>query len=238
MGNLAWSNWWLENCQLLFYVLLNPFGSINMKKIHLLLSFTGAVFLCGCDKQTKINTKKIEALSQKVVQLQQSQSKQLAVIQSQLTSLAPMLDKINDSYFEKSHDDAFFYHTNTLFLLLTVDKKIEAQLQIADTEREAENSLAYYYHTNQTDTMYFCTGQIEDAMAGQESRIENNINTETRRVGTALGDELLKQIKSSVPDEAETARRMQMEADVAQIQRDIDMINARLGITNQPAARP
>jgi hypothetical protein len=209
-----------------------------MQKIYFLLSLAGAVLLCGCDKQTKINSAKIQILSQNIIQFEQNQSRQMAVIQSQLTSLAPMLDKMNNYYFEKTHDDAFFYHTNTLYLLLTVGKNIEAQLQAADTEREAQNSLAYYYHTNQTDMMYLCTTQIEDAMAGQESRIEDNVDTETRRVGAALGDELLKQITLLAPDAVETARRREMEADVAQIKRDIDQVKIQLGITNQPAARP
>ena len=209
-----------------------------MQKTYFLLWLTGAALLCGCDKQAKINSEKIGILSQKIVQLEQSQSKQMAVIQSELTSLAPSLDKMNDYYFEKTHDDAFFYHTNTLYLLLAVAKKIESQLQIADIERASENSLEYYYHTNQTDTMYFCAAQIRDAMTGQENRIEDNVNAETRRVGTALGDELLKQIKLSAPDAAETARRREMEADAAQIKRDIDQIKTQLGITNQPAAWP
>jgi hypothetical protein len=209
-----------------------------MKNIHLLLTLAGAVLLCGCNKQAKINNEKIEILSQKIIQLEQSQSRQMAAIQSQLTSLTPMLDKMNNYYFEKSHDDAFFYHTNTLYLLLTVGQKIESQLQVADAGREAQNSLAFSYHTNQTATMYLCAAQIKDTMTGQESRIENNVNAETRRVGEALGDAVLKQIKLSAPDAIEAARRKEMEADVAQIQRDIDMIKARLGITNQPAAKP
>jgi outer membrane murein-binding lipoprotein Lpp len=209
-----------------------------MKKICFLLSLAGATLLCGCNKQTKINTEKIEILSQKIAQLQQSQSQQMAAIQSQLTSLAPMLDKMNGSYFEKNHEDEFFFHTNTLYLLLTVDRKIEAQLQTADTERDVENSLAYYYHTNQTDTMFFCVAQIEDAMAGQEKRIEDNVNAETRRVGSTLGDTLLKQIKLSAPEASEIARRREMEADVNQIKSDIEQIKAQLGITNQPAIRP
>lgn len=209
-----------------------------MRKTFLLLLLTGAALLCGCEKQAKINNEKIGILSQKIVQLEQSQSRQMAQLQSELTSLAPMLDKMNDYYFEKSRDDALFYHTNTLFLLLTVDKKIESHLQVADIERESENALAYYYHTNQTDTIFFCTAQIRDAMTGQESRIEDNVNAETRRVGMALGDELVKQIKLSAPDAVETARRRQLEDDVAEIKRDLNMIKARLDITNQPAAGP
>jgi hypothetical protein len=209
-----------------------------MQKKYLLLSLIGAALLCGCNKQAKINSQKIDILSQKIVQLEQNQSQQMAAIQSQLTSLAPMLDKINDSYFEKNHEDAYFYHTNTLYLLLTIGKKVQAQLQVADTEREAQNSLAYNYHTNQLGAMYLCTAQIEDAMAGQESRIEDNVNAETRQIGATLGDALLNQIKLSAPDEAEISRRKAMEAEVIQIQRDLDTIKARFGITNQPATQP
>jgi hypothetical protein len=204
-----------------------------MKKTYLLLPLTGAVLLCGCNKQNKLNGEKIEVLSQKIVQLEQIQAKQGAEIQSQLNSLAPMLDKMDSAYFEKNHEDAFFYHTNTLYLLLTVDRKIESQLQVADTERETENSLAYYYHTNQTDTMYFCAAQIQSAMEAQEKRIEDSVNAETRRVGAALGDELLKEIKLS--DDTQADRWKEMEAAVAQMQSDMNQIKGRLGITNLPS---
>jgi hypothetical protein len=209
-----------------------------MKQIFFAFPFVGAFLLCGCDKQTKINGDKIEALSQKIIQLEQNQAKQMTALQSQMTSLAPMLDKINGSYFEKTHDDAFFFHTNTLYLLLTVDRKIEAQLQVADKEREAEHTLAYYYHTNQTDTLYFCVAQIENAMEGQEIRMVDKINTETRRASAASNDELLKQIKLVSPDESEIARRKEMAAEVAQIKNDLDAVKAQLGITNPPAVRP
>jgi hypothetical protein len=76
-------------------------------------------------------------------------------------------------------------------------------------------------------------------MTAQESRIEDNVNTETKRTGLVLSDDLLTQIKLSAPDEADITRRRQMEADVAQIKLDLDQIMAHLGpITNQPAARP
>ena len=105
-----------------------------MKHKYLLLSLVGAALLCGCDKQTKLNM-------EKMVLIQQNQSKQLATIQAQLTAVAPMLDKVNGYYFEKSHDDAFFFHTNTLYLTLTVGRKIESRLQVAETDREAEHAL-------------------------------------------------------------------------------------------------
>ena len=196
-----------------------------MKHKYLLLSLVGAALLCGCDKQTKLNM-------EKMVLIQQNQSKQLATIQAQLTAVAPMLDKVNGYYFEKSHDDAFFFHTNTLYLTLTVGRKIESRLQVAETDREAEHALAYSYHTNELRTMYLCTAQLEETLAAQESRMNDKVNAETKR----LGDELL--VKLSALDAAETVRQKEMAADVAQIKRDLEEIKLRLGITNLPAARP
>src|SRR6266705_6567373 len=156
----------------------------------------------------------------------------------QLTSLAPMLVRMNSSYFEKSHDDAFFFHTNTLFLLLTVDRKIESELRVAETERQAEHDLAYSYHTNQLRTMYLSIAQIEDDLANQESHITDKVNAETRKVGLAVNDDLRKQMQLLVPDEAETDQRKAMAADIAQLKRDLGLIKSRLGITNVPAAQP
>ncbi len=221
-----------------------------MNKTHILLSLTGAALLCGCDKQTKINSEKIQMLSQNIIQFEQNQAKQMAAIQSQLTSLAPRLDQMNSSYFAKNRDDEFFYHTNTLYLLLMVDKKIEAHLQVADTKSEAESLRAYSYHTNEMDLLQFYAAQFQDAMtsqesrmrdalAGQESRIEAKVNAETRQVDTNLSDELQKQLKLLAPDADETARRKVMTADVAEIKRELEQIKTQLGqMTNSPAARP
>lgn len=53
-----------------------------------------------------------------------------------------------------------------------------------------------------------------------------------------MSDALLEQLKlSSAPDAAEIARRKALEAALAQIQRDLDAIKARLAITNEPAVR-
>jgi hypothetical protein len=210
----------------------------DMKHLLLISALAGSALLCGCNKQTKINTAKIEALSQQTAVFQTNQSKQLVAIQSQLTSLAPMLDAMNNSYFSKSHDDAFFYHTNTLYLLLTVGRKIESDLQVADTAREAEHSLALYYHTNETDTMYYCVNRIEAALAAQEKRMVNQINTGTALTASNLNDSLSQQLKVLAPDAVEIARREQLEAEVALMKFDLELIKARLGITNQPAARP
>jgi hypothetical protein len=226
-----------------------------MQKKFLLPFLAAAALLCGCDSQTKINTEKIEVLSEKMVQLQLSQARQMEQFQTQLTSLAPMLDKMNSIYFEKTRDDALFYHTNTLFLLLTVDKNIESELGVADAKSEAQNLQAHDYHTNEMDMMHFYAAQIQDAMAaqevrirdamaGQQKQIEDNVNAQTRQVGAGLGDELLKQIKLSAPDPAETARLKELEADVTQIRRDLDQIETQLGqMTNRtpifyPPPRP
>lgn len=217
-----------------------------MQKKYLLLSCLGAILFCGCDKQAKINSEKIQALSQKIGELESVQSKQLAVIQSELNSLAPTMDKMNNTYFEKNRDDALFFHTNTLFLLLTVGKQISAQLGVADTERQTQNSLAYSYHTNQLSTLYLCTAQIEDvlstqqsqlqaAMTALESRIEDNINNETKQANAALSDALVKQIKlSTTPSADEIARQTKMAADVAQLQRDLAAIKSRLDMLATP----
>src|ERR1019366_3039196 len=206
---------WLGNHKFLFGQVPDLFVQSDMKQIYFLLPLTGAILLCGCNKQTKINTEKIEALSQQVAQLEQTQSRQMTAIQSQLTALTPALDKINNSYFEKSHEDAFFFHTNTLYLLLTVDRKIESELQEADLKRETESSLAYLYHTNQLGALALGTAQIQDALAGQEGRLEPNITAQTRQLLAALGDDLENQIKAAAPDAAEIARQTQLAADVA-----------------------
>jgi hypothetical protein len=211
-----------------------------MKKCFFAL--TVAALLCGCDKQTKINTQKIEVLTRNISQFEQNQTKQMAAIQAELTSLGPMLDKMNDFYFEKSHDQAFFFHTNTLYLLLTVDKKIESQLQVADTERAAQNAAqntqTYAYYTNQMGTLFLCTAQIQDAITAGERRLEDNLTAETLRSSAATKDELLKQIKVLTPDTEEIARRKELAADVAQIKTELEVIKAQLGqLTNRPAVR-
>jgi hypothetical protein len=201
-----------------------------MKKTFLFLSLAGAALLCDCDKQTKINSEKIELLSRNIIQFEQNQVRQMATIQTELTSLGPMLDKMNDFYFEKSHDQAFFFHTNTLYLLLMVDKKIESQLQLADTERAAQNAQAYDYYTNQMATLF----QVQDALAAQEGHIEDKVNAETK----SASDNLQQQIKLLAPDAAAIARQQEMAATVAEIKRELDQVKAQLGaLTNQPPVR-
>jgi len=200
-------------------------------KTCLLLSLAGLLLLCGCGKQTQTDAEKIEALSRKTVQLQYSQARQLQ-------ALAPALAQTNSYYFAKSYDNALFFHTNTLYLLLAVSKNIQEQLRAAEADRAADNLQLRQNQTNLADRIFFCTAQITTALADCEKRMQENLNAETRRVGASLGQSLTNQIRSLAPDKAELARRIKLEADVAQIQRDLDAIKARLGITNPPAARP
>jgi hypothetical protein len=195
-----------------------------MKTTSLWLALVGAVLLCGCGKQTKINSEEIKILSQQMIQLQQTQARQIAAVQTQLAALGPTLDKMNDLYFEKVREDALFYHTNTLFLILTVNGKIESELQAAAVERQRDHSLAFAYHTNELDLMNFYAAQILDAMNGQEGRIEDQVNAGARQTRADLRDELVKQTKVLAPDEAEIAQRKQMETDVAQIKNEIEQI--------------
>ena len=197
-----------------------------------------AALLCGCDKQAKINSQKLELLSKNIVQFEQGQARQLASMQEQLTSLAPTLDKMNDSYFEKNHEQAFFFHTNTLYLILMVDKKIESELQLAATDRAAEKAQAYSYYTNQIGALELCTAQIEEALVGQENRIVEKVNTATKQVGAAWNDELQNQLKQFAPDAAATARQKEMAVDLGLVKNELVLIKAQLArMTNLPTAR-
>lgn len=213
-----------------------------MRNVLILFAAGAAILLCGCNKQAKINSEKIDLLSQKLVQMDEAQSKQMGVLQAELVSLAPQLDKMNSEYFEKNRDDALFFHTNTLYLLLTIGKQIEAQLANADTERSAQNAEIYNYHTNQMAMAYLCTAQIEDSLTAHEGRLETNFTMEINQASAALKDLVQQQIKlASTPDAAEQAWRKQTEEQLTQLQHDLEAIKAQLAAqspataTNPPA---
>jgi len=208
---------------------------LDMNKNLLLLSLAVAMLLCGCEKQAKINSAKLEMLSRNLLLFEQNQASQMAAVQAQLNSLAPTLDKMNDSYFEKNHNQALFFHTNTLYLILMVDNKIEAELQQADAERSAEKALAYDYYTNQMSALALGNAQIQQAMTTRESHLGDVVNAETRRVVAAASEAWLAQIQRLAPDAAEIARRNQLAADVAQIKFELAQMKAQL--TNLPAGR-
>jgi outer membrane murein-binding lipoprotein Lpp len=207
-----------------------------MQKTFLFIALGGAVLLCGCNRQAKVNSQKLDALSARLDRLEQTQSRQMELVQAELQALSPEVEKVSSTYFEKNRDEALFFHTNTLYLLLTVGKQIESQLQLADEERRAEDMRAHHERTNQLDTTLLCAAHIEDTMSAQTKQIEDSINAETRRLNTALSNSLVQQIRSvAAPDAAEIARRRQLSAALAQIQRDLDSIKAQLAATNPPA---
>lgn len=193
----------------------------------------GAVFLCGCNKQEKINGQKIEILSQRIGQLEQNQLRQMQVLQAELNEIAPELNKVNSAYFEKDRDAALFFHTNTLYLLLTIGKQIETQLQLADSERETQNALDYTYHTNELSALYLCTAQITQALIDQQKAVVDSVNAETRNAIANSQDAVLAQIKASaVPDPALAVWRQNMQAELARLQGQVDALGARLPSTN------
>ena len=174
------------------------------------------------------------------------QANQGLLLQSQLKSLPPTLDKMNSSYFEKNQDAALFFHTNTLYLLLTVGKQIESQLQAAEAERQAQSAQSFSFHTDQTNLMQLGTARVEEALISQEKRIEDKIIAENRRANADLSNALIravsegwsKQIKALAPDATEVARRRKLETDVAQIHDELARLKAWLENANRPAARP
>jgi outer membrane murein-binding lipoprotein Lpp len=208
----------------------------------LLILLAGAFLFCGCGRQEKINSQKIDALSAHIAQLEQQQRTQTALIQAELNALAPELSRVDNTYFEKNRDDALFYHTNTLFLLLTIGKQIESQLETAAAERQTQNTVGYNYHTNEITTMYLCAAQIEETLAEQQKDFVNSVNDNTHQQVVAVNDSLQKQIQqlqaTMAAEGDEMARRKQMEAEISQMHRDLALILARLGSSNPPTAHP
>jgi hypothetical protein len=208
-----------------------------MKTSFLALGLGLILALCGCDKQAKINSQKLDALSEKIVHQEQIQSKQLALLQAQMAMLAPQLDKEASAYFEKNHDYALFFHTNTLFLLITIGKQIEAQLSAAEAARTEQNFQLHTYHTNQVNTTLLCAAQIEEELTALTKRLVENINAETRQASAGMSNALANQIaQTATPTAAELEWRKQMEAQAAQIFRELEAIKLRLANTNLPAA--
>lgn len=195
--------------------------------------------LCGCDKQVQVNTQKIDAVTQKIFAVQQAQSKQLTDLQAQLAALANRLDKTEADYYVQSQDKALFYHTNTLYFLLTIDKKIQSELQLAEAARASAGNRAFFYHTNTLDTIYFCTSQIADALTAQEKRIKDSVKTETAQWGKTLGDELASRKQVAAEDHDEMMKQLAaLQAKLAQMQTDLNQLKAQIGGANRPAGQP
>lgn len=199
----------------------------------LLLAMTAA--LCGCNKQVQVNTEKIDVLTRKMFAVQQDQSKQLAEIQAQLAALAARQNKTAADYFASNQERALFYHTNTLYFLLTVDKKIQAEFQLAQAAGNTAGDRAFFYHTNELDTLYFCTTQIANALAAQEKRLTDSLKTETGQLDAAMAS----QKNAATADHAETLKRIQaIEASLAQVQTALGQLQVQLGKLSAPATPP
>ncbi len=192
-----------------------------------------AALLAGCNKQAKINSQKIDQLNQRIAQLEKEQQQQTRILQGEMNALAPELDRINSSYFEKDQDAALFFHTNTLYLLLTIGRQIEGQLQLADTERQTANGLDYTYHTNQLGALYICTTQLVQAVEDTRKAVVEEVNQSTRQaVGEAEADTVAAVKAASAPDPALAAWRQQMIASLAQINQRLDVLASKMPATN------
>lgn len=188
----------------------------------------GVVLLCGCNKDIRIKTEKIDELTRQMFAMQQEQARQLAEMRSQLSALPVHLDKTQLDYFVKGQEKALFYQTNALFLLLAVDKKIQAQFLEAAEARVAANQQALAIHTNETEVILYGTAQITTALASQEK----NLGAEIQRASTALGNSLTNLVQQLAADKSDASRLKTIEAELIQIQRDLGLLKNRLGITN------
>lgn len=206
-----------------------------MKKglIHILLAGAVLAFV-GCDNQTKLTMEQIAEQTRKLTVLQENQAKQIAQLQAQLAELGPRLDNMNSAYFEKSYTDAFFFHTNTLYLLLAVDRQIESALKAVETKQQTEHDLAYFYHTNLLASLRDYQVETKAAFLDQTKQLATNIINDSHQIAAALAE----QVQGLAPDEKELARRQQLVDDLLQIKADLAQIKARFAITNLPAAKP
>lgn len=209
-----------------------------MKKFFQLSAvLAGAILLCGCNKDIRIKTEKIDELTRQMFTMQQEQARQLAEMRSQLSALPVHLDKTQLDYFVKGQEKALFYQTNALFLLLAVDKKIQAQFLEAAEARVAANQQAIAIHTNETELALYCTAQITAALASQEKSIQENVSEEIQLASATLGNNLTNLVQQLAADKSDANRLKTLESELAQIQRDLSLIKARLGITNATLAQ-
>lgn len=192
----------------------------------------GAVLLSGCNKDIRTKTEKIDQLTQQMFAMQQEQARQLAEMRSQLSALPVHLDKTQLDYFVKGQEKALFYQTNALFLLLAVDKKIQAQFLEAAEARATANQQAMAIHTNETELAVYCTAKITAALDSQEKSILEDLGEEIQQASATLGNNLTNLVQQLAADKSDANRLKTLETELAQIQRDLGLIKARLGITN------
>jgi Tfp pilus assembly protein PilE len=203
---------------------------------HLFL-IGGALGFCGCEKQAKINSDKLDSLADRLARQEQVQSNKMLLLQAQLALLGPQLDRETSTYFEKNHDAALFFHTNTLFLLLTIDKHIESQLQSAQAQLLEQSEAGFKYHTNQLGTMLQSAAHIEETMQSQLNQLEEKINAESARLHAATSNALMLELpRPTEPTTNEVAWQKQIQAELAGLKHELEAIKTRLVTTNLPVA--
>ena len=190
----------------------------------------GLASLCGCNKDIRVKTEKIDELTQRMFAMQQEQARQLADMHSLLAALPVQLDKTELDYFVKGQEKALFYQTNVLYLLLAVDKKIQVQFEEAARASDAAKQQAYIYHTNETELAVYCASQVATALAAQEKRVVDDLNTELQKVNTTVNALLTNQ---SSGQKSQTATLQDLANRLARLQQELDLIQARLpALTN------
>jgi hypothetical protein len=194
-------------------------------------------WFCGCEKQSKINGDKLDSLADRLAREEQVSSNKMLFLQGQLALLGPQLDKEAGDYFAKNHEAALFFHTNTLFLLVTIDKHIESQLQATETELAAQARTLYRDHTNELGTLLLSVAHIEETVQGQLNQLEEKINAESARLHAATSNALMQEIKLPPATTAdELAWRKQIQGELASLRHELETIKARFNpaTTNLP----
>ena len=188
-----------------------------MKKI--IISLVGAVFLCGCNKQTSTpgsDSAKIEALSKElnVVLLNQGITisnqiiiwKEIEVVKAEVTNL-PSMDQIDSM--------AHFYNTNEINFLYGFFTNLPSIDQV--------NSMDDFYFTNEVSKMVGLSTNETEFIA--DELLFFSTNTPTHAAGEPNDIERMLKIERESDFE-------QMKVDVDDMQEDLRKIKARLGIVN------
>lgn len=207
-----------------------------MPKFCLLIALAASALVCGCNKDIRANTEKIDSLTQKMFVLQQQQAQQLADMQKLLSGLPVQLNESQLEFFLKGQEKALFYQTNVLYLLVTVDKRIQAQFQEAAEARAVASQQALNYHTNETDLVLYSAAKVIAALNEQEEQLLTKVQADLRQTGSSLSNQLAQQARQLAADKSVENRLKAIEVSLAQLQRNLELLQAQLKTTNIPAA--
>lgn len=208
-----------------------------MPKFCLFIALAASALVCGCNKDIRANTEKIDSLTQKMFVLQQQQAQQLADMQKLLSGLPVQLNESQLEFFLKGQEKALFYQTNVLYLLVTVDKRIQAQFQEAAEARAAASQQALNYHTNETDLVLYSAAKVIAALNEQEEQLLAKVQADLRQTGSSLSNQLTQQVRQLAADKSVENRLKAIEVSLARLERNLQLLQAQLKTTNIPAAR-